>query len=622
MLTRRQLIVRGAAGGASLMVPSALWRTSLAAAAPRSAQLQSYTQALQVPPARDLTAGGAHQLSINAIQRQLHRALSPTSCWSYQDAGATYGGYLGPTLVAKQGKPVTMSYTNNLPYTAYPAWLPVDRNFTPGHKDEIRTLTHLHGGFVHAQFDGNPKVDISYGKGDTQTVEYANAQQASLLWYHDHGHGTTRLNVFAGLAGAYVLRDDVDTGAETNVNGLPVGYGTGPGNYEIPLAIQDRMFKPTPDLAGRQDFLYPATPQVAGGAGSFGMCGNAPNQYGANTPGPWIGEYFGDEFLVNGLCTPFLNVEPRVYRFRVLNGCNARFLDLGFLDPLHTPPPMWQIGGDGGLFGAPVQLKNAILLAPGERADIIVDFTGRAGATMVLKNTPLPNPYASPAPRLNDVMQVRVGSTVSDNTNNAVPTTLIGGAWANPGAPTIGPRTITLQEWNAGLLHWYVSLTGSGAGGIDVPQGGFGLGPNGTPGVGGNCFDDPISELPPLGEIQDWDFVNSTSDTHPMHVHLVQFQVVHRRAVGAAIPADGTGVLPQEKGWKDTVAAHPGMVTRIRTKFDLPPATTAASPIGFKNADGTPYSAAQEADAKRTYVYHCHIIEHEDNDMMRPFRVA
>ena len=224
-----------------------------------------------------------------------------------------------------------------------------------------------------------------------------------MLWYHDHGHGTTRLNVFAGLAGAYVIRDQYDTGTEDNANHLPVGYGTGPGNYEVPLVVQDRQFSSAAIAGGPGvgDWLYPRTPQVAGGAGSFGMCGNAPNQYGANTPGPWLGEYFGDEFLVNGLVAPFVNVEPRVYRLRVLNGCNARFLDLAFASVVlangrTAPPPMVQIGAEQGLFASPVPVTG-ILLGPAERADIIVDFRGYAGAKMLFKNTPLPNPYASPA---------------------------------------------------------------------------------------------------------------------------------------------------------------------------------------------------------------------------------
>ena len=610
MLTRRQLIKRGAIGGAGIIVPNALLNGT-AFGAPATAQLASYRQALQVPPVANVS-GGVYNLSIRQAGRRLHPSLpAATRVWEYQGAAtnpnsSAYRGYLGPTIVARRGTPLQVNYTNALPYSTYAAsgFIPVDRNLTPGHQDRIRTMAHFHGGFVHGQFDGNPAVDRGYTPGSTQSVWYPNAQRAALLWYHDHGQGTTRLNVFAGLAGAYVMRDSVDTGLASNPNHLPVGYGTGPGKYEVPLVIQDRLFV---NSLTSGNFLYPTTPQVAGGAGSYGMCGNDPNQYGM-APGPWIGEYFGDEMLVNGLCTPFVNVEPRVYRFRVLNGCNGRMLNLTLTPGTRpAPPQITYIGSDGGLLGAPVRTSR-VLLAPGERADILVDFRGYAGQKLLMRNSPLPKPYVSPAGNLPDVMQINVGTTVSDNTNNTVPTSLTGGEWASPGSPNAPLRTINLDEWNAGLLRWYLTLTGNGA-----PQGGF---------SGGACFEDAISETPPNGAVQEWDFVNRSADTHPMHVHLVQFQVVHRRAIGAAAPAPGTGVRPEERGWKDTVAAHPGMVTRIRAKFDLPTQTPPIGPpSGFAAAGTSPNYKLAAGEAQRTFVYHCHILEHEDNDMMRPFTV-
>src|SRR5215207_3247373 len=348
MLTRRQLLSRTAAGGAGLMLPGALLRAGEARAAAPTLQLSAYRHPLQVPPvarAGVFNPGAPYALDQVATTKVLHPSLAAngTNVWSYHgeiaadgpaigNPTAGYGGFLGPTVVVQKGTGLDLSFTNRLGRTTYPGWVPVDLNFTPGNKDEIRPMTHLHGGFVVGQYDGNPAVDMGYGLGETQRLWYPNAQRATLLWYHDHGHGTTRLNVFAGLAGGYVIRDEYDTGTADNANGLPVGYGTGPGNYELPLVVQDRQFSSTAsDGVGVGDWLYPRTPQVAGGAGSFGRCGNAPNQYGA-APGPWIGEYFGDEFLANGMVAPFVNVEPRVYRLRVINGCNGRFLNLGFLD--------------------------------------------------------------------------------------------------------------------------------------------------------------------------------------------------------------------------------------------------------------------------------------------------
>jgi spore coat protein A len=635
MLTRRQFMKRGAAGAGGIMLGNALLQGSALGAAPATAQLPSFTQPLQVPPVAAAGALGtaAYGLGQNKISRVLHPALAnfPTRLWSYRGALAAdgaaignpsggYASYLGPTIVVNSSTGLQVSYANSLgsTYADDAPWVPVDLDFVPGNRDAILPMTHLHGGFVWGQFDGNPAVDAGYVLGQTQTVWYGNSQRATLLWYHDHGHGTTRLNVFAGLAGAYVIRDQYDTGLADNANGLPVGYGTGPGNYEIPLVIQDRQFVNPANPGGLRggDWLYPTAAQDPDDAGAYGECGNPPYPYGSNVPGPWIGEYFGNEMLVNGLCTPFLNVEPRVYRFRTLNGCNARFLNLKFTrGGSVVPVPMVQIGSDQGMFAAPVDLSS-IVLTPAERADIIVDFSRFKGQTLQLSNAALPRPYSSPAPRLGDVMQFKVGMTISDNTNNQMPpATLQGGQFANLGAPTVGTRMITLEEHNAELPHWYLTLTGTGtgAGGIDVPPTGF---------SGGNCFDDAISEQPPQGSIQEWDFMNTTGDTHPMHVHLVQFQVVKRWTTGSPVPPDGTGVRPEEKGWKDTVATHPGMTTRIRIKFDLPPAAPINPPSGFTPEGTSPNYQLQPGQAEKTYVYHCHIVEHEDNDMMRPFTVS
>src|SRR5512132_3671946 len=283
-----------------------------------------------------------------------------------------------------------MSFTNNLPET-YPAWIPVDTRLTPM-GDEVRLMTHLHGGFVAGDSDGNPVITPNgFGRGETQTVLYTNQapqMPASLLWFHDHGLGTTRLNVFAGLAAAYILRDGYDTGDEPNAIGIPGGA------YEIPLVIQDRQFNPD------GTFLYP-TSDISGAT--------------------WIGEYFGDVMLVNGKVWPFLNVEPRLYRFRILNGCNARILNLDI-----PGTRMWQIGAEGGLWDAPVPVTQ-LVLAPAERADVIVDFSTRAGQRVPMSNHRPPKPVATPAPPLTQVMQLRVGTTVTQPGPTSIPSTLLGG---------------------------------------------------------------------------------------------------------------------------------------------------------------------------------------------------
>jgi spore coat protein A len=461
-------------------------------------------------------------------------------------------------VVAHSDTPLTVSFTNRLPAT-YPNWIPVDTRLTPL-GTQVRVMTHLHGGFVAAASDGSPAVTPNgFGRGQTQTVFYTNQlpeMPASLLWFHDHGLGATRLNVFAGLAAAYIVRDQYDTGTEPNPIGIPGGA------YEIPLVIQDRLFNRD------GTFLYP-TSDISGVT--------------------WIGEYFGDTMLVNGKVWPFLNVEPRMYRFRILNGCNARImsLDLGGVN-------MWQIGAEGGLWDRPVQVDK-LVLAPAERADVIADFSGLAGQTLVLRNNKPAAPVSTPAPALPAVMQIRVGTTVSQPGPQSIPDSLPGRA-ANLGSPA-ATRYIALNEIDVDEPTWFLNLNG-----VHFENG-------------------PVTEAPKVATIEDWVYINMTGDTHPMHTHLVTFQVVGRTPFDVAafeeayegangVPGGhdptpfATGPMqppaPEERGFKDTVKANPGFFTTIRARFDLP--------TGVR--------------APQTYVHHCHIVEHEDNDMMRPFTVV
>jgi spore coat protein A len=504
------------------------------------------------------TPSGLNQYSFTQreIARQLHPNLPATPFWAYDDGSGLAGqaGSFGMAVVAQTGTALDISYTSNLP-EIYPDWIPVDTRLTPL-GDHVRVMTHLHGAFVAGDSDGNPAVTpYGFGPGDTQTVDYPNEQPATLLWFHDHGLGATRLNVFAGLAAAYLLRDQYDTGLEPNPIGIPGGA------YEIPLVIQDRQFN------SDGTFFYP-TSDIEGAI--------------------WIGEYFGDVMLVNGKVWPYLNVEPRMYRFRILNGCNARILnlDLSGLD-------FWQIGAEGGLWDMPVRTRR-LVLAPAERADVLVDFSRFAGARLVMMNHRPPSPISNPAPQLPQVMQFRVGRTVTQPGPSVIPPSLPGRA-ANLGTP-VNTRYITLNEIDPEEVEWFLDLNAV-------------------------HFEDPITETPQVGTIEDWVYINMTGDTHPIHNHLVQFQVVGRTPFDAeafeaayggpnGVPGGidptpfATGPMqppdPTERGFKDTVKANPGEFTTIRAQYDLP--------------DGV--------SAPQTYVYHCHILEHEDNDMMRPFTVV
>jgi spore coat protein A len=567
-LTRRAFLKYGAAGGAALFVPWTLRIPLVNAAA--GGKLTKFVETLPVPGAgivvatpKSVTAElTKYAFTQTQIARQLHPQLPPTPLWAYDDGSGLAGqaGSFGMALVAKTGAPVAADFTNRLPQT-YPSWIPVDTRLTPK-GDQVRVMTHLHGAFVAADSDGNPAITPNgFGFGETQSVYYPNQSPqnpATLLWFHDHGLGATRLNVFAGLAAAYLIRDQYDTGGPDNANGLPSGP------YEIPLVIQDRQFNPD------GTFLYP-TSDIEGVT--------------------WIGEYFGDVMLVNGKVWPYLNVEPRLYRFRILNGCNARIMNLHF-----GGAPAWQIGAEGGMWDVPIPVSR-LVLAPAERADVLVDFSRLAGQTLQVKNTnPLP-PVSTPAPSLTQVMEIRVANTTP--VPATIPITLVGGTRASLPAPPSGKRRfITLNEVAAETANWVLTLNAA------------------------RFIDGAPTETPTVGTIEDWYYINLTGDTHPMHAHLVTFQVVGRVPfdVAAYSAAAGTGPLgvpggidptpfatgpmipadSSERGFKDTVKVNPGYFTIIRARFDLPSGVT----------------------APQRYVHHCHIVEHEDNDMMRPYDVV
>jgi spore coat protein A len=575
-MTRRRFLQYGAAGGTALFLP---WgtRTPTATAAV-GGKLAKYVQPVPrvgagIAVAQQTPSGSnSYAFTQTEISRQLHPDLPATPIWAYDDGHNGLDGQAGSfgmAVAAQSGTPVEMTFTNNLP-SVYPDWIPVDPRLTPFRNPDgspqVRVMTHLHGGFVAGGSDGNPAATPQlFQRGQTQSVRYTNQlpqMPASLLWFHDHGLGTTRLNVFAGLAAAYVLRDGFDTGGADNVNGLP--YGLGPGGFEVPLVIQDRQFN------ADGTFLYPTS--------------DIPDA-------TWIGEYFGDVMLVNGKVWPFLEVEPRLYRLRILNGCNARIMNLGI-----GGTKMWQIGAEGGLWDISVPVSQ-LVLAPAERADVLVDFSRLAGQTTVMTNGPLPAPVSNPAPSLPPVMQFRVASTTP--VTPTIPTTLRGGRRADLPNP-VRSRFITLNEVGADTSDWRLTLSD-------------------------NPFMDnlPPTETPTVGTVEDWYYINLTEDTHPMHTHLVTFQVVRRFPFDddAYVAAVGTGPNggvpggtdptpfrtgpdlppdPTERGFKDTVKANPGQVTVIRARFDLP----------------------AKVKPPQSYVHHCHIVEHEDNDMMVPFVVS
>jgi spore coat protein A len=552
MLTRREFLRRGAVGAGILAFPGALLRAAPVVAAPSYAKVPRFTVPLPIPARATAVAPNAYHITQRQTEQTLHPKLGQTTVWGYDD-GTLGPLYPGPTIEVQKGTPTTVTFENQLP-TAH--LLPLDTSILPEGDATVRALTHLHGGFVSGADDGNPYdtgFEDEYRRGEIQTVTYPNEQPATTLWYHDHAVAITRLNVYAGLAAYYLVRDANDTGSEPNPIGIPGGA------YEIPIVIQDRTF------TGDGQLFYPG-------------------------PG-WEPEFFGDTAVVNGAPFPFLNVEPRKYRFRFLNGSNSRFYNLD----IAGGPPFHHIGSEGGMFDRPVQ-RSRILILPAERADVIVDFAGFEGKELVLRNVKLPAGVVSPAfPHMPVIMLFRVGTSVTNPVPATIPTSL-------PGAlPSFGTpdreRYITLEEV---------------------------LDEDGEPirsEIDGLRFDDPVNIQVPAGDVEDWLLINLSADTHPIHLHLPQFQVVDRRPVDVAgyqaaldaaraagepnpdpAPFYTGGPLPlqtDDRGFKDTVSANPEVVTRIRSRFHLPTGVT-----------GT-----------QRYVFHCHILEHEDNDMMRPYEV-
>jgi len=552
VLTRRTLLKSAMVGAAGAALPLALYRPASTPAA-----IQGSTIPLPLLPKARPVGKNSYLITARAGSVQMHPAFGRTRVFGYDDNSGRGLASPGYTLEVQRNTATKVSFVNALPAQH------LFSSEVPGYMHAgtpVRMNTHLHGAHVAGSSDGNPYAYAAeYRPGQIQSAVYPNDQNATMLWYHDHADQITRLNVYAGLVGLYIVRDALDTGLEPNGLGVPGGA------YEIPLVLADRLFD------GSGELFYSPDPT-------------------------WIPEFFGDTPLVNGAVRPYLAVEPRQYRFRILNASNARFWNLS----IQGGPPAVQIGSDGGLFDRPVQLSSLIVL-PAERADVIVDFSRFAGRTLTVTNSDLPVEVSSPAPPLGAVMEIRVGRRVTSAGPARIPATLPGTMPAL-GAPSV-TRNITLEEVEN-------ATTGD-------PEYGS---------LNGRKFDDVrgVQERPRVGSTEDWRLVNLTEDTHPIHLHLVQFQVMDRtpfdadgykaalEAARAANPDaanpdprpyfNGPAALPDanERGWKDTVRTNPGQVTRIRMRWTLPAGVS----------------------APQRYVFHCHILEHEDNSMMRPLEIV
>jgi FtsP/CotA-like multicopper oxidase with cupredoxin domain len=614
----------------------------------------------------------------------------------------TQATYLGPVIVAQRGLPTRMTFINNLgsastthvlayknstdqtlhwadPLNKEANACSEERMLNEGlppagecaaHYDgPIPAVVHLHGGDVPPELDGGPDAwftsDGLYqghgyysfpgtgGPGSNMAVyRYPNAQEAAPIWFHDHALGATRLNVYAGLAGGYLITDPSNASIPANLPG------------PIPLVIQDRMF----DKEGQ--LFFPA---------------GVP--YTPNPDHPfWVPEFTGDTIAVNGHVWPYLNVEPKRYRFILINGSNARTYEMFLTDAVTKAkgPALWQIGTDGGYLdfpvkidpGAPASQLQKLLMMPGERADVIVDFAGlEPGTRLILRNvakTPYPSGATVNGQTLGRIMQFRViaGGGVDASYDPAA-----GGALRAPMVRLVDPVAGTLATGVAVQKKRQLTLVEIAAepttiNGIDYEGGPEEVLVNNTLWSGqdenGHVRADftPISvggvttgysELPKEGETEIWEIINTTADAHPIHLHLVQFQIMNRQsydtkkffaayaaayggafeagfgppndynvpnadgavggnpAVGPFLKGPARPAEANEAGWKDTVLMMPGQVTRIAVRWapmSLPAALPAADAF-------YPFSP----DGGHGYVWHCHIIDHEDNEMMRPTSV-
>jgi FtsP/CotA-like multicopper oxidase with cupredoxin domain len=597
-----------------------------------------------------------------------------TRLWTYSisnNGGLSFTPPFWPafTIEARKGTAVNVSYLNNLDDEKYADLnLVVDQTLhwadpqgngmvMAEYTGPVPVSPHLHGGEVPSESDGGPNSWFTPGlfpftgpswgiDGTDREYFYPNTQEAATLWYHDHALGVTRLNVYAGLAGFYLLKGDEEeaamlpgwSGDDKVQEVVPPGktgtFSPQPYLPEIEVVFQDRMF----DQEGK--LYFPNLPP------------NPDHPF-------WTPEFIGDIITVNGKTWPYLSVAPRKYRFRLLNGSNSRFYEMWLQDLASKTmgPQIVQIGTDGGLLDAPVTIAGKLLLAPGERADVVIDFSGSTpGQVWTLKNSanaPFPKggpPNGSTTGRLMQfIVNGQMVSASNPSSAGSDKSKLPANLRKKPlikltnfaGVTNVTPdkkRELTLNEvmGPGGPLEVLVNNTKWD-------------GNHSLPGLG-------ETEMPVEGTTEVWKIINLTADAHPIHLHLVQFQLVGRQKFnlskynaayfaaftgGVFMPAEGPpklydipnpdgavggnpGVTPflqgplkpallNEMGWKDTYVVYPGEVTTFAVRFAPThlPLTAPASDLifGFDPSKGP------------GYVWHCHIIDHEDNEMMRPFGV-
>jgi spore coat protein A, manganese oxidase len=660
-----------------------------------------------------------YTMDIAEYEDLLHPDLpSKTRLWgfhSHKNLGDTATSavaqrHLGGIIVAERNVPVQITFQNKLPRRHI---LPVDPTVMGADDAPNRTSVHFHGGAVPWISDGGPFAwfrpddDPSdtgplYGPSaesgslnifkllnpNLQSGEaeyyYPMDQSARFGWYHDHAVGITRLNAYAGVASALLVRDAFE---RSLVNlGLPDFIEN--GGRELPLVIQDKIFQ---DEA--QDPTYPGLTATGSLWYPYRYAEHMASAEGSDPtalPISCVPEMFGDTMLVNGVVHPQVAVEPRRYRLRVLNATQARFLNLQLYEAAGSigsqipdfskpGPDFLVLGTEGGFLARAVAVGSgrrldvtteqsgersvdpanpggSLLSGPAERWDLIVDFSAFAGKSVILYNdTPAPFPGGDP---LSDgpVETDAEGNTILINqmimrfdvdgaiTGPADPPTEIVDGFALAANPDSGVEPALASAWGEVTPSPLAAPAGArlrkltlnelfdehgrlaqmiGGNQLGDPMPGFTLDSD-APGADVDKttalgYLDPATETPSVGDVEVWEIANISADVHPMHFHLVNVQALSRTPFTAyEFDADGVGNptgLGSERGpdatelgWKETVRMNPGEVTRVVMKFNL-----AAVPFDVPES---PRVGGNE------FVWHCHILEHEEHDMMRPIIVS
>lgn len=502
---------------------------------------------------------------------KFHSDLPPTEVFAYGTSKRA-ASIPGPTIEALHDVSTYIRWENHLPRTHILPWDPTIPTAIPHNRVGIPTVAHLHGGIHEPQSDGHGHAWFTRGFEETgprwtqKTYHYHNGQQPGTLWYHDHAMGLTRVNLLAGLVGAYVVRHPEVEGSLD----LPQG-----DEFDRVLVVCDRDF-------------------YKNGSIFMNHTGNNPEIHPE-----WQPEYFGDVIIVNGKAWPYMVVQRRKYRFRTINTSNARFFRFSLSNGL----PFIHVASDSVYLERPITTKQT-LVAPSEIADFVIDFSKAKSNVAILTNdAAYPFPSGDPVNDANSkVMKFIIkGSNVPDPAR--IPHTLIKYPPADLSTAS-RTRYITMYEYTSAIdepTHLYIN---------------------------GLSFDDPVTETPKVGTSEVWYVINLTDDNHPLHVHLGLFKVVEQThlldmhafrvcmakindAVRCSVDKHARGsrlaVPPNERGWKNVYKMWPGYVTKILVRFSY-----------IHDNASYPFDATAEPG----YVYHCHILDHEDNVMMRPLKLV